>query len=97
MRGDVVLFLAFLEAPPTPPSLSRLLESRSRASQPFCQQLKDFIASFLEFMRNGYFVLFLIAAGKGLITCGVGVNNMWGRDIKVQRIHLSLYAAKCSD
>ena len=59
----MIMCAAFPEAPPTPPSLSRLLEKGSRVQRPFGQQLKDYLLSLLEFMRNKQFVLYLVAAG----------------------------------
>ena len=55
---------AFPEAPPTPPSLSRLLENDTRAAEKsLLQQLRQFFISLLTSLRNLPFLLFLISAG----------------------------------
>lgn len=53
----------FRMAPPNPPSLSRRLEISARSAEvTFCEQLKAYLTSFLEFGSN-CFLLFLLPAG----------------------------------
>ena len=55
--------VAFPEAPPTPPSKSRQLESEGRQELPLVQQVKEFVYSLWLFVKNVHFMLLLLATG----------------------------------
>ena len=57
--------IGFRDSPPTPPSLSRQLEStkyQEHASSG-CQQVVEFFSNSLKVLKNFYFLLYLIVAG----------------------------------
>lgn len=62
---------AFPESPPTPPSISRQLESAARAGKfSLSVRLKEFLISIIEFLRNGWFILFLLCTSIHIGSAG---------------------------
>ena len=51
------------DAPPTPPSVSRKLESDHKQSTG-CQQFKEFLLTTLKAFKNIYFLMYMTVAGK---------------------------------
>lgn len=61
----------FRDAPPSPPSLSRQLETANKhAPVSGCRQLSDFIVTSILSLRNIYFLLYVIVSGTKL-----GING----------------------
>ena len=55
----------FRDAPPSPPSLSRQLETANKhAPVSGCQQLRDFIIASILSLKNIYFLLYVIVSGR---------------------------------
>ena len=61
--------VGFRDSPPTPPSLSRQLESTKyhEHASSGCQQVVHFFSNSLKVLKNFYFLLYLIVAGGMLI------------------------------
>lgn len=60
----VCMHAAFRDGPPTPPSVSRQLESSEHVvNVSFGRRLLVFVGSVLSAFKNGYFILFMITSG----------------------------------
>ncbi len=78
------IYVAFPEAPPTPPSLSRHLESEERHELPLCQQAKEFIYSLWLFFKNAPFMVLLLATGMMWVWLSSSTDSRWSCVVCVQ-------------